>query len=574
MVPSSPKLDELILDTMKVISDLVGSTLGPGGKVVGIERQEFGIPDLVTKDGVTVFRNMGFDDPVRHSIMTLARDASVRTATEAGDGTTTATVLAEAFVRHTHSFCKANPKASPQRVVRGLERLFKIEIEPFVRSLAMTPDASMLRSVALCSTNSDGELTDAVAKCFELTGDEGNVTITEQSGPSGYRVEALKGYPVSVGYEDCTGKFFSVFVNDQANNRVYIERPVFILYHGTLTELSTIYPILHKIGERWGGVQKNEASRNVVVVAAGFSDQCIGDMAANWPDMNTLNIYPLVAPKNPMQSGQLDFLLDMAAVTGSTLFDPITRPVQQGELSDIGPELEYFEATRYRSNVVGQADEGLVIARIEEIDAQLPNAESIVEANILNERKGKLSGGIAKLIISAPTNGELREKRDRAEDAVMAWRGAVKHGALPGGGWTLLKTVQRLSRLSREAVGDFDHKVIAEVVIPAMMEPVQRLLRNCGYSHDEVDQYVEKMNDQLDAGEPHVFDALQASFVVAKESGVIDSLPAVLEALRNSISIASQLGTLGGVIVFPRDHALERSEAESTYQYYRDAGML
>lgn len=571
MVPSGARLDALILDTMKTIADLVGATLGPGGKVVAIERQEFGIPDLVTKDGVTVFRSLGFDDPVSHSIMTLARDASVRTATEAGDGTTTATVLSEAFVRKVHEFCRTNPTISPQRVVRTMERMFRVDIEPLIKSMAMPVDESLLRAVATCSTNGDTDLTASIAECFRITGDEGNVTLTEQSGPSGYHVQRLEGYGVNVGYEDCVRQFFSIFVNDPTNNRVLMEKPLFVLYNGTLTELATIVPILQKIGARWGGPSKNAASRNIIIVATGFSDQCLGDMAANWPDLNSVNIYPLVAPRNPMQSGQLDFIIDLAAITGSAIFDPITYRPAQGTLADIGPELEYFEASRYRSNIVGYADEGLVQARLEEIDAQLPNAESIVETNILRERKGKLSGGIAKLVISAPTSGELREKRDRAEDATCAWRGAAQHGALPGGGWTLLKVLQQMD--AKLEAKTFERLVFDDILAPSLREPVQRLLRNCGYTEQEIEDRVVEMQALLNEADPVVFDALDGAFKFARESGVVDSLPAVLEAVRNSISIASQLGTLGGVIVFPRDLALERQEASAAYEYYKETGM-
>lgn len=583
MVPSGEMLDGLILDTMKTISDLVGATLGPGGKVVGIERQEFGIPDLVTKDGVTVFRNMGFDNPVRHSIMTLARDASVRTASEAGDGTTTATVLSEAFVRLTHAYCKANPKVSPQRVVRTLERLFRKDIEPLVRALAMPVDNKTLRAVAMCSTNGDQELTDAIAQCFNQTGDEGNVTLTEASGPSGYKVEALKGYPLNTGFEDCVKNFFTIFMNDSGNNRVYMEKPLFVLYNGTVMDLANIYPILHKIGLRWEA--DKSSTRNIVIVANGFSDQVLGDLAQNWPDLNSLNIYPLTTPRNAMISGQIDLLADLSAVTGSRLLDPVSSTAASATLDDIGPPLDYFEATRYRSLVVGHADPDLLMARVEEVEAQIPQAEGEVEVRILNERKGKLTGGIAKLIISAPTSGELREKRDRAEDAACAWRGAVKHGALPGGGWTLLMVAEWMkneylplapawykpwARFNKQTeLAD----IITKVVIPALEEPVKRLLSNAGFNKSEVRKTMKKMRKNLGAEAPIIFDALEGEFKAAGESGVIDSLPAVLEALRNSISIAAQLGTLGGTIVFPRDVALEREQAAGAYDYYAAAGM-
>lgn len=572
MIPAGEVLDGLILDTMKTISQLVGSTLGPGGKVVAIERQEFGIPDLVTKDGVTVYRALGFDNPVRHSVMTLARDASVRTATEAGDGTTTATILSEAFVRLVHEFCKKNSKVSPQRVVRVMEKLFKTVIEPAIKENAIKPNLNLLKSVALCSTNGDVELTEAVAKCFELTGDEGNITLTEQSGPSGYRVEQLKGYPSNVGFEESAGKFFSVFLNDSGNNRVYMEKPVYVLYNGVVNEFATLYPILHKIGERWGGPQKNAGPHNIIVISCGFSDQCVGDMAANWPDPNSLNIYPMVAPKNVMQSGQLDFLQDIAAITGSTIFDPITRPVAEGTIEDIGPELEFFEATRYRSNIVGHADPGLVIARIEELDSQLENPEGEAEKRILNERKAKISGGIAKLIISAPTSGELREKKDRAEDATCAWRGAALHGALPGGCWMLLRLAVILDAMKN---GELEDKIVDEIMVPAFMEPFKRLLSNCGYSSDETTEHAETLwGLQKDSKDAIVFDVLSGEYVEIQGSGVVDSVPAVLESIRNSLSISSLLGMLGGVVVFPRDTTLERQEASDSYDFYRNSGMM
>jgi chaperonin GroEL len=571
VVPEGETLDRVVLETMKRISSIVGSTLGPGGKQVLIERQEFGVPNLITKDGVTVFRNLGFNDPVAHAVMEAARDASVRTATEAGDGTTTATVLSEAFVRLTHEYCKRNPKISPQRVVRTMEKVFRSLIEPALKSWAMVPDEKLLYAVAKCSANGDTDLADAIRSCFELVGDDGNVTLTEQSGPSGYRVEQLKGYPVATGYEDCCGKFFTVFVNDQTHSRVYLEKPVFILYHGTITEFQTVVPLLEKIGERWGGPSENKGPSNVIIVATGFSDNVIGDLATNWPSKVSLNVYPVVAPRNIMQSGQLDFLQDLQAVTSSTIFDPVTRPLQQGELEDVGNELEYFEAFRWRTNIVGHADPDLVVARVEELQAQLEGEIGIAEKTIVQERVGKLTGGIAKLIIVAPTSGELREKRDRAEDAACAWRGAVKHGALPGGGWGLLKAALHIIEASAESKFIFD--IVMSVMVPAMEEPVRRLLQNCGYTYDEVAGRLNDIYGKVDDEDPKVFDALDSNFVLAKDSGVMDSLPAVLEALRNSISIASLLGTLGGTIVFPRDNELERREAQDNYEYMRNAGM-
>lgn len=567
VAPESDELNRKILNTMANISAVVGATLGPGGKQVLIERQEFGVPNVITKDGVTVFRSLGFHDPVAHAIMEAARDASVRTATEAGDGTTTATVLAEAFVRNTYEFCKAHPKVSPQRVVRYMQKLFKEQVEPYVKSLAIPVDNNILLQVAKCSTNGDDELATAIAKCFELVGDDGNVTITEQSGPSGYHVEQLKGYPVGTGYEDCCGKFFTLFVNDRNSSRVYLDKPLFVLYHGVVTDVRTIEPLMQKIGLRWD--KDPAAPKNVVLVATGFSDNTVGELALNWSRNDTINVYPLVIPRNIMQSGQMDFLLDLQAITATPIYDPVSRPLQKAELEELGPPLEYFEAFRWRSNIVGQADEALAMARIEEVQAQLSQLEGIAEKTIVQERLGKLTGGIAKLVIYAPTSGELREKRDRAEDAACAWRGAAVHGALPGGGWTLLKTSVMLLKLKK--LNEFEKNAIAQVVCPSLEEPVWRLLSNAGYSDEEASDIIDSVFRQKISKNPKVFDIIQGRMVYAKQSGVIDSLPAVLEAIRNSLSIASLLGTLGGAVVFPRDTELERKEAQDNYEWIRNA---
>jgi chaperonin GroEL len=232
------RLDHTVLDTMKTISDLVGSTLGPGGHSVLLERQEHDLPNFVTKDGVTVFRAMGFSDPVKHAIMEAARDASVRTASEAGDGTTTATILAYSIVKNIAAYTARNPAKSPQKIIRKLQDYFKSSIEPSIREHSTPCEYGtesgnrLLRAVAKLSANGDAPLADAVMGCLELVGDQGNVTITEISGPSSYEIDHVEGFPINVGYEDSCGRFNAKFINDPGNQRVYLEKPIFLLFHG------------------------------------------------------------------------------------------------------------------------------------------------------------------------------------------------------------------------------------------------------------------------------------------------------------------------------------------------------
>lgn len=594
ILPKSPKLSEKVLSTMKTVAEIVGATLGPGGSAVLIERQEYGLPNMITKDGVTVFRNLGFTDPAAHCIMEAARDAAVRTANEAGDGTTTATVLAYAIVKATDEFCKANPHVSPQKVVRRLEEVFREHIQPSLKEWSRPADFStddglgLLRSVAKVSANGDDALADAVMECYSLVGDDGNVTITEISGANGYEVEKIDGFPIAMGYEDSTAKFYQKFLNDPANSRTYMEKPIFVLFHGGITEIQSVVFLMEAIGLAW---QKEDHPHNVVLVATTFSDSVLGQLAQNFAEQGTINVFPLLAPRSALLTGQYDFLQDLAAVTGATIFDPMNNPLPSSHdaalqiLTDrklgiaFDPETQRgvtaFECGRFRSTVFGHADDVEIESRVAILQKQSENAGSELEKTLVQERIGKITGGIAKLKVMAESSGASREKRDRAEDAVLAVRGAMKHGVLPGGGWALLELKKVLSKL--------DEPIVTGVLCKALAAPVEMLLANCGFTAQESERIIRDIGvglvvdvDGEDVSEDFfVYDALRQQYVPSRSGdAVLDSTPAVLEAVRNSISIAGLLGTLGGSVVFYRDLEMERREASDTQSFLRQAGEV
>lgn len=562
-------LDRTILETMKTISSIVGATLGPGGRQVLIERQEYGLPPMVTKDGVTVYRSLGFDGAAAQAVMEASRDASVRTANEAGDGTTTATILSEAIVRLTKAYTERNPRVSPQRVVRRLEKAFREVIEPTVKKLAVKADMTtpegreLLKNVAKVSANGDIELADAVMKCFDLVGDDGNVTISELSGASRYEVERIEGYPIAMGYEESCAKFYPKFINDPSNQRVLMEKPLFIIYHGRIQDPQSLFNLLNKLGYAF---QSEQIGPNVVLVATGFSESVLGYLGMMFAEAQALNVFPLLAPQSPFPNGQLDFLLDLCAVTSSQLLDPMNLPFEEAQIEHFG-KAETFEAYRFRSNVVGKPNQDNLLLRVDELQTNLARAESQLDTIYLQERIGKLTGGIARLKVIGPSNGELKEKRDRAEDAVCAVRGAIKHGCLPGGCWTLLRLMNVLKDQRDDA--------ISQVLIPALFEPFRRLLENVGLTEandDEFRSILEPMAPSLQGlANPMVYDALESKHVDPFAGGILDSTPAVLEAIRNSLSIAALLGTLGGTVVFKRDLDLERAEARDMADFERNA---
>lgn len=560
------RLQNIVSKTMDRVAAIVGATLGPGGQPVLIERSEEGLPPFVTKDGVTVFRAIGFPEAAAHCVMEVMRDAAIRTANEAGDGTTTATVLAEAIMRYVRQYCADNPQVSPQKVVREMGVTFRDEIEPAVRGwsrkarLDKRAGRKLLRAVARVSANGDDDLAAAVMECFDITGDEGNVTIVESSGPTRYEVERVRGYAVPTGYEESCGRYSARFLNDHGNQRCVLEKPLFLLYHGVISDIHTIQSLLEKVGAAWAA--DDSSNHNVVVVAIGFSDSVLAQLALNFETNGTINVFPLMVPLSPQTNGQIGFLQDLAAVTGATILDLLSRAPANATLVDLGRGVDGFEAYRFRSSVLGYADETLLGLRVDELNSMLENPESQLDAVLLRERRAKLSGGIAKLRVIGSSNGELKERRDRAEDAVCAVRGAITKGVLPGGGWTLLALGKALS----------ESEVNSEILRPALLAPVAKLFSNAGFTDQtEVDKILSEVSASSgdDALAPIVFDFLAGTFVDPYRDGLLDSTPAVLEAIRSSLSIAGLMGTLGGLIVQPRDEVLERSEANASADWDR-----
>ncbi len=567
MTTRGPKLQEIVNNTLATCAELVGATLGPGGMSVIIERQEAGLPPVVTKDGVTVFKSLGFSDPTQQVIMEAGREASLRTASEAGDGTTTATILSAELVKKLSALTNENPHLSSQLIVRKLNDIFASVVEPTLKGWAlpskMGTDQDRLYNVARISANGDVELAKAVMECFDLVGDEGNVTITEASGKPEYQVEKIDGYPISIGYEESCGPFFQEFINDKATQQTSIKKPLWILYHGTLNDYNEIFTIAQVVGTE---ASAGKCQPNIVVAATGFSESFVAQCAASFRLAGAVRIYPLLAPRTIQQTSQLDFLEDLSALTCAKVFNPLTKPLDSWEfLTDFGTGQgpERFEAGRYRSTVIGFADELAVIDRADAIDKQLAGQTlSERDAQLLRERKAKLTSGIARLIVRGPSNGEVKERRDRAEDAVCAVRAAIKHGSLYGGGLTWVKLMKVISDYTENPATDEISRAVANrVLLPAVMAPVYKLFTNAGYF--DVGPIVSRMSN----GER--YDLTSGEWLPVGDETLLDAYSAVREALANAISVAGSLGTTGGVIVFGRDPELERREAVEAMEYMK-----
>lgn len=576
-LPRGERYTKFKLQTLDIITKIVGGTLGPYGCPVVLERYE-DLPPIVTKDGVTVFKALGFQDSVQQTILDLVRDAAQRTGKEAGDSTTTVTILTEAFVRLIHQYCEKHVEQPPQAVARELEKLLKNKVFPKIEEWAVYPEEvdfsdpenagyKMLKGVAQVSANGDEEMAQAVMDCFAIVGDYGNVTISEESGPSGYKAEQLKGYPVHFGLDDI-GRFWSKFINDAGRQACSLEKTFFIVYNGKLNSIEPLYNFLAPMAMDKNLLSTGDpeagkfASYNLVIAATGFNEHVLANLAANFPHQGTLNIFPLVVPKIGILKGQEEVLIDIATITGATLFDPLSKPLESGVLEDMGGPIEQFECTRRMTSIIGigpkEGVEDAIEERIYQLQTQAEQAVSDLDRSWLEERIGKISNGIAKLVVYGASNGEVKEKKDRAEDAICAIRGALRHGVLPGGCWTFNRVLSEteVPKSKTQAA------IWTEIVKPALHAPFKMLLSNGGIPDSQVSKILADLEKE---GWAKTFEANERVLADPHEIFLYDSRQAVESALRNSLSVSIVLGTSGGLVCYGRDHELETARAAKLY---------
>ena len=556
------KLKSIVLRTMGRVSGIVSNTFGVGGKTILIESEYAGISHSSTKDGVNTFKSLGSFDPYEHVIIEHARDAAKKTSSEAGDGTTATTLLSYELIKNLFEFCEKNKKYSPQKATRRISKVTKELVIPYIHknSIKITEDNKhLLKMVAQISANGDEDMANAVIQCFEEVGygEGSHVTIRQLSGPEKYVVERIDGFPIPMGFEESIGKLHTAFINDQANQRSYLEKPLFLLYDGQINDLVMLMPIMEGLGKKYVE-EGNSDYKNLVIFSHGFSENVLVQLAFNFSNPNTLNVLPMVTPMAQFLNSQTHFLHDLAAFTGAKVFG-LKDQVSTATLNDLGRNMESFEAYRFRSTVVGDPDPVSIELRTEDLKVMIKNAESQAEKILLEERLGKITNGIAKLTIFGGSGGELKEKHDRAEDAVLAVRSAIVHGALPGGGRSAIDLAVKLVQELPE--GD----PAREVLFPALLSIPNKLLTNAGHDSEEIEEIMDRLVQNPDL----VYDIENQQFGKAEELGLFDATKAIEEAINNSVSIASVLGVLGGIVAFPRDEAFERAEAKADAEFGR-----
>lgn len=529
VVPMNTELQKKIIASLGLLSRIVGNTMGPSGRPILIERE--GLPCLATKDGVTVAKAVNLSDAIDNTIIESVKEVAERTGRQAGDGTTTSIVLAEAIVRHGSAWLSQNPRVSPQKFLRDMLKDFNNAIKPAIAGASIPVESQeTIRHVALMSANGDEIVADAVVEAILTSGDDGAILLEESSGKD-TRSTVQLGFAMNKGL-DFLGSLASVFINNEKDLECVLDRPIVFIFNGTLRDVNTITSI----------VSQNLGSgdvRPMIFVAHDFSDDVKSLFAINFKQ-GTMKMIPVMTPRDGTPMGKDLIMQDLAAYTNGRIFDPTSA--KGAQLKDLG-DCDKFRMSRWQTVFIGEPDQEAVAKRIEDIKAQLEHVAGDIDAEIYRERIARLTGGVTTIYVGGFSDLEVREAKARVEDAVCAVRSALKQGVVPGGATTLLK----LSKLQ-----------IHPVLQKALEEPINRLLDNAGLK-DEITSIVEAIGNS----EGKVYNVLIHEMVDPWEDGIIDPAKVIESAISNALSVAGMLVTLGGVIVVPRDTNLETQAALS-----------
>lgn len=533
VIADKQKLAKIVSETLDIMAKSVGSTLGPGGDKVLIERD--GLAPLATKDGVTVAKSLGLDKAEYNIIVEAAKEICVNTAKDAGDGTTTAIVLANAIVKYGQDFVSNNAKYNPQRIVNDLEDLYEDVIVPYIKSQAQAVDSEdKLKNVATISANGDKRIANVVVDAVLAAGDDGKVLIEEAQGDQ-MRVETIDGYVVTSGLKDL-GQLGPMFINDKTNQQVKMDNGFVFLYNGSINDLKVTAYIQDAIEgtEMYGSP--------LIIMAHDFADSVMDKLAMNIKGGITL--CPVKTPRSGLPNSRTIFLEDMAAYSGGKVIDPSNIDEMDEEVFG---QFSFAKCNMYETFVICDSDPNDIENRLTELKAIEDSCFSDMDKMHVRANIAKLTGGISTVYVGGVSDLKVRERKARVEDAVEAVRSAIAEGYIAGG--CLIQT-----QLAELIANHSDKKPSWDIMVNALKDPFKLLLHNCGEDYEDISR-------NLKQGE--VFDANMHEIVDPFKAGIIEPAKVARVAIGNALSVASLLITLGGIVVVPRDAGLENQLAMS-----------
>jgi chaperonin GroEL len=508
---------ERMVEGVNILANAVKVTLGPKGRNVVLEKS-FGAP-VVTKDGVSVAREIELEDKFMNMGAQLVKTVASQTNDAAGDGTTTATVLAQAIVREGMKAVAAG--MNPMDIKRGIDKAViaaVAEIKALSKPCATTADIAQVGTI---SANSDKTIGDLIAQAMERVGKEGVITVEEGSSLTD-ELEVVEGMDFDRGY------LSPYFVNNQQNMTAELENPFVLLFDKKISSIRDLIPALE-------GVAKS--GRPLLIIAEDVEGEALATLVIN----SMRGIVKVTAVKAPGFGDRRKAIMqDIAILTGGTLIsEEIGMTLESVTVNEFGQAKRIVVGKDSTTIIDGAGAKADIEARVLQIRAQVEQTTSDYDKEKLQERLAKLAGGVAVLKIGASTEVEMKEKKDRVEDALHATRAAVEEGIVPGGGVTLL----RISEAVKSLKGDNpDQDMGIKIACRAMQEPTRIIVGNCGLEGSVV------INKILEGSGSHGFDAANEVYGDMFAMGIIDPAKVTRSALQNASSVASLIITTEAMV--------------------------
>jgi len=541
------ELKNKLLAGIKKLNQSVSSTLGPGGRTVLIKEQSGEVK--VTKDGVTVARSFHeLEDQVEDLGAQLVKQVSVKSANEAGDGTTTSTLLAATMVEE--GLKLINQGSNPVEVKKSIDKYVKDVVDQ-LRNLSKDINSQdQIKQVATISANNDTEVGNLISTAIEKVGREGIVTI-EESKTGETTLEVVEGMQFDRGYKS------PYFVTNNTTMQAMLNEPYLLIYDGRITKAADILNALSKA---------NSDQKPLLIVAEEIEDEALATLIVN----KMRGIVSVAAVKAPDFGDRRTLILeDLAILTGGQVIskdkghklEKLT-PVQLAEM--FGKARTVTVAKETTTVVDGAGTIEAITARAEEIKEQIEKATSFYEKEKLQERLGKLVGGVAIISVGGNSDIEIKEKKDRVEDALFATKAALVEGIVPGGGIALIKAVNTLSiqpkELSVNEVNGFN------IVRKACYAPFNNILTNCGIEDAysilrEIFDAEQELHHQTQEENAFTYDAKAQQVVVADQAGLLDPTKVTRTALENAASVAGTILTTESVIFEKKDDKKKQEDS-------------
>ena len=512
------------LDTL---ADAVKVTLGPAGRNVLLQKKH-GTPHI-TKDGVSVAKEIELEDVFENMGAQLVKEVSQKTADSAGDGTTTATVLAQAIAEKGFEF--VNDGTNPIYLKRGMDKAVKVVVDELQsQAVVVGCDKEKIKQVATISANNDSSIGELIADAFEKVGTDGVITVEESKGFE-TSMELVEGMQFDKGY------LSAHFVTDQEKMNAVLDSPSILLYDGRISSMKDILPLLESVSQQ---------NKSLVIICDDMDAEALGTLVVN-KLRGILNVVVVKAPAFGDRKKQI--LEDISILTGGTFItSELGLKLEETTIDMLGTCEKVTVGKDSTTIVNGSGSVENIQQRIQQIKSQIESATSDYDKEKLQERLSKLTGGVAVLYIGAGSEVELKEKKDRVDDALQATRAAIEEGIVVGGGVALLKTLKALTEFSDTEKLDQWEEDGVDVIREALSAPIKQILSNAGLDSEEIIQSLHTHFD-VDGGENMGFDAKSGEFVDMFHEGIIDPKKVTREAIQNASSVVGMILTTECMVV-------------------------